>query len=71
MRFYSKKVFEELKCNSMCRVDFLYDIDNNILYLNEINTIPGFTDISMYPMLMKDIGYSYKELITKLIFSAK
>ena len=68
---YSKDIFTKLNCNGMCRVDFLYDIDNNKLYLNEINTIPGFTDISMYPMLMKNMGYSYKELITKLLTNAK
>lgn len=71
IRFYSKKIFTELKCNGMCRIDFLYDNENNVLYLNEINTIPGFTDISMFPMLMKDIGYSYKDLIKRLILSAK
>lgn len=68
---YSKDIFTKLNCNGMCRIDFLYDTDNNKLYLNEINTIPGFTDISMYPMLMKNIGYSYKELITKLLINAK
>ena len=71
IRFYSKKVFTELNCNGMCRVDFLYDNENNKLYLNEINTIPGFTDISMYPMLLKDSGYSYKKLIKALILNAK
>ena len=64
---YSKKIFTILGCKSLSRIDFLYDIDNDKLYFNEINTLPGFTDISMYPMLMKDIGYSYKDLITTLI----
>ena len=64
---YSEKIFKGLNCHSLCRIDFLYDIDNEILYLNEINTLPGFTSKSMYPMLMKDKGYSYKELITSLI----
>ena len=67
---YSKKVFTTLGCKNMCRVDFLYDIIDNKIYLNEVNTIPGFTDISMYPMLMKNMGYSYKKLITTLIKNA-
>ncbi|RHG59227.1 D-alanine--D-alanine ligase, partial [Coprococcus comes] len=37
------------------------------VYLNEINTLPGFTSISMYPQLMEDLGYSYSELLDKLI----
>ena len=55
----------------LCRRDYLYDEDNNKLYLNEINTLPGFTNISMYPMLMKEAGYSYKDLISTLIESTK
>ena len=39
----------------------------NKIYINEINTMPGFTDISMYPKLMEDFGYTYKELLDKLI----
>ncbi len=67
IRYYSKEIFTKLGCNNLCRIDFLYDKDTNNLYLNEINTLPGFTNISMYPMLIKNMGYSYKELITMLI----
>ena len=68
---YSKKVFECINGSGLCRVDYLYDEDNDNLYLNEINTIPGFTNISMYPMLMKEAGYSYKDLISTLIENTK
>lgn len=68
---YSGKVFKSINGKGLCRIDYLYDEDNDKLYLNEINTLPGFTDISMYPMLMKEAGYSYKDLISTLIESTK
>lgn len=63
----SIKIFEILECSGFARVDFLYDEDNDILYFNEINTIPGFTKISMYSKLFEYDGISYRNLITKLI----
>jgi D-alanine-D-alanine ligase len=60
------KVFQLLCCEGMARVDFFITEDNQI-YVNEINTIPGFTDISMYPMLWKASGISYAELVDTLI----
>lgn len=68
---YSFKIFKGIKGCGLCRIDFLYDLDNKKLYLNEINTMPGFTDISMYPMLIKNCGFSYQEIITNLINKAK
>lgn len=62
---YCNTVFSILELNNYARIDFFIK-DNNI-YLNEINTIPGFTNISMFPMLMEKHNISYKELITKLI----
>lgn len=62
---YAKKAFIGLNCKGLSRLDFFYDGKN--IYLNEINTLPGFTNISMFPMLMIDKGYSYKELITAII----
>ena len=56
-----------LECSGMARVDFFLDIDNNEYYLNEINTLPGFTSISMYPKLWDACGVSYPELLDKLI----
>ena len=51
----------------LSRIDFLYDYNNNKLYFNEVNTMPGFTDTSMYPLLFKEKDISIKQLITKLI----
>lgn len=64
---YAKTIFDILKLKDLSRVDFLYDTDENKIYFNEVNTIPGFTSISMYPLLFRYDGISTKELITKLI----
>lgn len=63
----SKTCFKLLGCYGMARVDFLLDKETNELYLNEINTIPGFTSISMYPKLWEYSGIPYNKLIDKLI----
>jgi len=54
-------------CAGMARVDFLLDKDNGQIYVSELNTIPGFTPISMYPKLWEASGISYSELIDRLI----
>lgn len=64
---YSNKIFNILGCKDLSRIDFLYDIDANRLYFNEINTIPGFTEISMYPKLIYDKGIDFKDIITILL----
>ena len=51
----------------MARVDFFLDKKNRKIYLNEVNTIPGFTSISMYPKLWEASGIPFRELIDKLI----
>ena len=61
------KIFHALGCSGMARVDFFIDKNTQHIYLNEINTIPGFTDISMYPKLWQQSGLSYSELIEQLI----
>lgn len=63
----SIKAFQVLECEGMARVDFLMRKSDGKLFLNEINTIPGFTDISMYPKLWQASGLSYKKLLEKLI----
>ena len=68
LEYFCTKIFNILDLKGFSRIDFLLDKDN--IYLNEINTIPGFTDISMFPMLIKKTGISYKEIITKLIENA-
>lgn len=61
------KVYRALECDGMARVDVFYEGENGGIYLNEVNTIPGFTPISMYPKLWQVSGLPYKELITELI----
>ncbi len=60
------KIYKISNCTGLARIDFLLDKRSNI-YINEINTLPGFTPISMYPKLWGISGLSYKNLITKLI----
>lgn len=62
----SMKAFRALGCEGLSRVDFFLK-ENNELVINEINTLPGFTSISMYPQLLEKSGINYQELITKLI----
>lgn len=63
----SKKIFNVLSLSTLARIDFLYDYNEEKLYFNEVNTMPGFTDISMYPLLFKEVGINIKNLITKII----
>ncbi|HUX35776.1 MAG TPA: D-alanine--D-alanine ligase [Candidatus Paceibacterota bacterium] len=63
------KTFKTLCCEGMGRVDFFLKKDGEI-FVNEINTIPGFTSISMYPKLWEASGISYSELIDRLILLA-
>ena len=67
IREYAVKVFKAIDGHGFSRVDFFLDKKTNQIYLNEINTIPGFTKISMYPQLMNDFGISYSELLDCLI----
>ncbi|MBR5157764.1 MAG: D-alanine--D-alanine ligase [Clostridia bacterium] len=61
------KAFSALDCFGLSRIDFFMDKDTGEILLNEINTLPGFTNISMYPKLWEKSGVSNKELITKLL----
>lgn len=63
---FAVNAFRVLRCEGLGRVDMFYTPEGT-LYLNEINTIPGFTRISMYPRLWKLSGLEYKDLITELI----
>lgn len=60
------KTYRALDCNGFARVDFFIHNDGQI-YVNEINTLPGFTQISMYPKMWEASGLSNRELITQLI----
>ena len=59
--------YRALNCNSMARVDFFLDKKTGAFYLNEINTLPGFTSISMYPKLWEATGLSYSGLLDRLV----
>lgn len=61
------EAYRIMGCSGLSRVDFFVENDTNKVFLNEINTFPGFTDISMYPKLMKKIGIDFSDLIDKFI----
>ncbi len=65
IRELAQKAYKLCDCSGFARVDFF--IANKQIYLNEINTLPWFTDISMFPMLMTHHGLSYTQLINKII----
>ena len=67
IRSIAVKAYKALDCRGLSRVDFFLEKDTNRIILNVINTMPGFTTISMYPKLWESIGISYKELLDKLI----
>jgi len=66
IRDIAAKAFTALDCKGLARVDFFVSADNQI-FVNELNTLPGFTSISMYPKLWEASGISYSALITRLI----
>jgi D-alanine-D-alanine ligase len=61
------RAFKAVDCSGLARVDFLMDPTTRKIYLNEINTMPGFTSISMYPKLWAASGFAYADLIDRLI----
>ena len=67
IREYAVRAFKCLDCSGLSRVDFFVHKETGEIFINEINTLPGFTQISMYPKLWAESGISYSELITKLI----
>lgn len=69
LRAIALKAYQALGCKGLSRVDFFLTEDGTI-YLNEINTLPGFTSISMYPKLMEHLGLSQSYLVEKLIEQA-
>lgn len=66
-RRLSVAAFQLLACEGMARVDFLLERRTSRLYVNELNAIPGFTAISMYPRLMALSGVGYRELLSRLV----
>ena len=61
------KAFKSIDGKGLSRVDFFVEEETNKIYINEINTLPGFTKISMYPKLFEQIGITYEQLLDKLI----
>ena len=69
IRQLAGEVYQILGCEGLSRIDFFLD-ENKQLYVNEVNTMPGFTNISMYPKLWQEQGMSYPELIENLLAAA-
>ena len=67
IRELAVRAFVALDCAGMARADFFVCRDTDRVYLNELNTIPGFTQISMYPKLWAASGLPYPELVDRLI----
>jgi D-alanine-D-alanine ligase len=67
IRSFAVEAYKAIDCSGMARVDFLLDKNSSEVYLNELNTIPGFTSISMYPKLWEATGLKYADLVAKLI----
>ena len=64
---YAVSAYKAIDCGGMARVDFFVEKETNKVYLNELNTIPGFTKISMYPKLWEASGLPYNKLVDRLI----
>jgi D-alanine-D-alanine ligase len=67
IREYAVRAYKAIDCAGMARVDFFLEKDTNRIYLNELNSLPGFTKISMYPKLWEASGLPYNKLVDRLI----
>jgi D-alanine-D-alanine ligase len=67
IREYAVRAYKAIDCAGMARVDFFVEKDTDKVYLNELNSIPGFTEISMYPKLWESSGLPYPKLVDRLI----
>jgi D-alanine-D-alanine ligase len=67
IREYAVRAYKAIDCAGMARADFFLDSMTNKIYLNELNTLPGFTSISMYPKLWQASGLTYARLVDRLI----
>jgi D-alanine-D-alanine ligase len=67
IREYAVRAYKAIDCAGMARADFFVNGGTNQIYLNELNTIPGFTSISMYPKLWQASGMTYPQLVDRLI----
>jgi D-alanine-D-alanine ligase len=71
IRHLAIRAYTAIDCSGMARTDFFVEKSTGNIYLNEINTIPGFTSISMYPKLWAATGLSYSELVDRLVELAR
>lgn len=71
IRELAVRAFRAIDGSGLSRVDFFIENKTKQIYINEINTLPGFTKISMYPKLFEAVGIGYSELLDKIIESAK
>ncbi|MBD3330233.1 D-alanine--D-alanine ligase [Candidatus Peregrinibacteria bacterium] len=67
VKLLSLEAYKALDCSGLSRVDTFLDLDTGEIFMNEINTLPGFTSISMYPKMAEHYGLSYPELVEELI----
>ncbi len=67
IRNYAKRAYKALDCAGFARVDFFVEKDTGEVYINEINTIPGFTKFSMFPVLFGASGIAYPKLIERIV----
>lgn len=67
IREYAVRAYKAIDCAGMARADFFVEKDTNRIFLNELNTLPGFTSISMYPKLWQASGLTYPQLVDRLI----
>jgi D-alanine-D-alanine ligase len=67
IRKLAVQAFRALDASGLARVDFLMKRDDGTLFINELNSLPGFTDVSMFPRLWEATGLSYTELLDRLI----
>lgn len=65
------ETYQALECEGFARVDFFFELDSEKIYLNEVNTLPGFTEISMYPKMWEAAGISMDQLLKKLVLLAE
>ena len=67
IRNLAVKAFKAIDGKGLSRVDFFIENESETVYINELNTLPGFTNISMYPKLFEQVGINYSDLLDKLI----
>lgn len=67
VREYAIRAYKAIDCAGMARADFFVEVGTGKIYINELNTLPGFTSISMYPKLWQASGLTYAQLVDKLI----